>query len=329
MTLVEALKKYGKVRKESWTNKEFYFTLNALGKLKSSNPHHVGVSLYLDSLEATDWCEYSEKGIYKPISISLTKDPGVPSNISVLYTEINDAIPTDNKKDDITEFFNKVDGKKIRQENWNEEEYFIPNAMTSRDSSLELKGKHYGGFNTANTYSYDIKEHINMWSLVKEPVKTISIEGKVDTLGATLTQNSIDKLKNTKWVGLDENLTMIHGKPDPSNTPTLTKEQIFFDEVKGKKIRLNTWCESDYFIPRRIKPDNTVEGEFVTNTSNYTTWMDCSNGFEPDNDEEKWEFVDKLSRLSNTLYNKELDTQKKCSCDMRALMMNGCKCGGV
>jgi len=107
----------------------------------------------------------------------------------------------------------------------------------------------------------------------------------------------------------------------------------FFTQVNGKKIRWTGWAQGKYFVPDSLitvggtqSPPTIKMLGTVYNPSEKSTVMKypIANGFLPYDDLNKWELVDGALELAETTK----AISNKCACNIRDLMLQGCKCGG-
>lgn len=106
----------------------------------------------------------------------------------------------------------------------------------------------------------------------------------------------------------------------------------FLKQVKGKKIRWTYWAQGKYFVPDSLitlpnqSPPIIKMLGTMHNPSKTPTAMKypIANGFLPSNYLERWELMDGVLEpveTTNVITN-------KCTCNIRDLMLQGCKCGG-
>ncbi len=104
------------------------------------------------------------------------------------------------------------------------------------------------------------------------------------------------------------------------------EKQEFFEQVKGKKIRTNSWERFEtmkrcYFIPEEIEIiAGLMSGKFYMDDNAVPFSAVFWNGFKKDDFGHYWEFYDKVDI--------NIDEIHKCTCSIQDLMLRGCKCGG-
>ncbi len=81
--------------------------------------------------------------------------------------------------------------------------------------------------------------------------------------------------------------------------PELTKEEIFFNEVKGKRIRWSTWDKNSYFVPE-TQMTHSIYGK---GKDIHSHRYDIENGFKKNIYNEYWEyFLEPTPKKTITLY---------------------------
>ena len=81
-----------------------------------------------------------------------------------------------------------------------------------------------------------------------------------------------------------------------------TKEEIFFEQVKGKQVRWSGWSKARFMVPHDIK------GTLLVGRDNCDCTVNCpvDNGFETNIYGRKWEFYEEPTFIHEFLYvNKE------------------------
>lgn len=134
---------------------------------------------------------------------------------------------------------------------------------------------------------------------------------------------------------------------------TDNERELFFNQVKGKKIRWSTWAKKEYFIPEQHKSGPTMEGKHFDGFSETFSWFCIVDGFgNAVNPLHFWEFFEKdesrsIEAIREQWYDMVKDskntfqtpiftdsepqeTQKaQCSCALETIMQTGCTCGGI
>jgi len=124
----------------------------------------------------------------------------------------------------------------------------------------------------------------------------------------------------------------------------------FFNEVKGKKIKLTCWNGDGYFVPSSFDKDvNRMSGNFYTHDKTYfDTNYSIYEGFNDDYGS-NWEYYKDQSTSPGVITytpgtwldtalkarvmfegtSSKIKLDNKCRCDMQIILMRGCECGGV
>lgn len=105
------------------------------------------------------------------------------------------------------------------------------------------------------------------------------------------------------------------------------KQKIFFNKVKGGKIRYNDWCVGEYFIPETLESEDGRMGGFhvYPGRSRDKRHWNLFNGFDPTASHSfHWEFLEGGVELRD-----HSAIKKACDCPLEKLMNLGCSCGGI
>lgn len=95
----------------------------------------------------------------------------------------------------------------------------------------------------------------------------------------------------------------------------------FFEKVKDKRIKVWHWNDGRFFIPRKMEEFDyqyQMNGSYCDNNGKIKENCNfyINSGFEHD-----WILLDSIKET------KAIDN--KCKCEIRDLLLNGCKCGGI
>jgi len=109
----------------------------------------------------------------------------------------------------------------------------------------------------------------------------------------------------------------------------LEKEE-FFNKAVGKRVRVKGWGSQEYFTPYSltlIGRELAMIGQYTSVDTSYLSTL----AFCGDDGILNIEIIPESELGAFSLNSQDpigVKTPKTCSCDMRSLMMYGCKCGG-
>ena len=135
------------------------------------------------------------------------------------------------------------------------------------------------------------------------------------------------------------------------------KQKIFFNKVKGGKIRYNDWCVGEYFIPETLDiTSGIMRGMQCKGSDSIPDYWWVNNGFQVASNGEQWEYyAGDIHPDMSILPDMTIDTKLgffdvgggydlglirgsgeplkaqpvQCSCPLEMIMQTGCTCGGV